>query len=281
VKEQKLVSEKIKKSLSRPLGVLLRQIFESQHIDFDSRLQTLSQKIEELNKFKPSPPEDSSLEKDSKLKMLEEKLNRIEDLLNTRAAEIFDLKEQVQMIDFPKEDTGNLQGFSELTVLKEDLKKQKKILDDKKFANDGTRLELLKIKKEKSSKVPRNKKELEVEVQGFRDKNKTLEKMIERFQVIQNGNSDRTRMTVTSFEGLQESLRSLKDEQRIINVLKPRDLVNISKNVFASYRTLKDMQEKMVSRVNGTLEKIKGVPGMLPKIVEIQEEIEKNYAKNI
>ena len=279
IKEQKLVSEKIKKTLNRPLGALLSSIFEGPHPDITQRLKSIEQKIDQFNNIKPNlnPESEPSAEKEAKLKMLEEKLNRIEDLLNTRAAEIYDLKEQVQILEIPKEDTSNL---SELIALKDELKKQKKILDDKKFVNDGARLDVLKIKKEKPARIQRSRKELDNEISSIKEKNKYLEKMIERLEILQKGINDRTRLTVNSFEGLQESVKGMQDEQRMMSVLKSGDLVKISKNVFSSYRSLKDMQEKMITKVNVTLEKLKSVPGLIPKIVEIQEEIQKQNAHN-
>lgn len=282
-KEQKLVSEKIKKSLSKPITTLLSQIFNTPHNDINARLSTLEQNIAGLTSsfssipLPISPKSEKISENDPKLKMLEEKLNRIEDLLNTRAAEIYDLKEQVSLLDPPKNE--NL-PISDLQVFKEELKKQKKILDEKKFLNDGTRLDLLKMKKERPLKVQRNKKDVENELNAIKEKNKYVEKMVERLEILQKGICDRTRLTVSSLENLQDSVNGVKEEQRMLSVLEPQDLVKITKNVFSSYRTLKEMQERTVTKVNSTLEKLKNLPSLVPKIVEIQEEIEKNCFKN-
>ena len=282
-KEQKLVSEKIKKTLSRPINTLLSQIFESPHCDLGARVVGLEESVLRLSSsllsipLPISPISEKTSENDPKLKMLEEKLNRIEDLLNTRAAEIYDLKEQVSLLDPPK-----IENFpiSDLQVFKEELKKQKKILDDKKFLNDGSRLDLVKMKKERPLKVQRGKKDVENELNGIKEKNKYVEKMVERLEILQKGISDRTRLTVSSLENLQDSVKGVREEQRTLSLLGPKDLVNISKNVFSSYRTLKEMQEKTVTKVNSALEKLKNLPNLVPKIVEIQEEIEKNCLKN-
>lgn len=282
-KEQKLVSEKIKKSLSKPITSLLSQIFNTPHIDLQSRLSSLEKNFNSLSSSLmplPKPAEsnpDNCLENDPRLKMLEEKLNRIEDLLNTRAAEIYDLKEQVSLLDPPKEESFQI---SDLAGFKDELRKQKKILDEKKFLNDGVRLDLMKLKKDRPLKVQRSKKDAENDLNGIKEKNKYVEKMVERLEILQKGISDRTRLTVSSLENLQDSVKGVRVEQKNLSVLGGADLIKISKNVFGSYRTLKEMQEQTLTRVHSTLEKLKNLPNLIPKIVEIQDEIEKNCVKN-
>ena len=105
-----------------------------------------------------------SLEVDSKIKFLDERLNRVEDVLNTRAAEIYDLKEQVQMLEIPKED-GLPAG--DLNVYKEEIKKQKKTLDEKKWINDQMKLDIIKLKKEVPNKIQKIKKITEEDINSL------------------------------------------------------------------------------------------------------------------
>ena len=136
-REQLLVAEKIKKTLGKPISSLLFKIFENPHADFSSRLRSLETNIDNLSEISKELPQISkkilniapNSEIERKTKFLEEKLNRLEDLLNTRAAEIYDLKEQVQELEIPKDDGVPI---GDLTVYKEEIKKQFKILDDKK-----------------------------------------------------------------------------------------------------------------------------------------------------
>ncbi|OMJ91061.1 hypothetical protein SteCoe_6417 [Stentor coeruleus] len=284
IKEQSLVAQKIGRSLSKPIGNLLNKIFFPSHIDFTSRLNTLEKNIEDLQHISEDLPifakkisnVEQNIDTERKLKFLEEKLNRIEDVLNTRAAEIYDLKEQVQMLEIPK-DNGVPVG--DLSVYKEELKRQRKYLDEKKGANDQMRLDIIKLKKDRSARVQKVKKDIDDEVQNVKSKNKYLEKMIERLEILQKGINDRTRLSITSIENLQDSVKILQQEQRTISNLPPADLIMISKTVFSSYRSMKEMQENCIVSINNCLEKLKVFPTLLPQIKEIQEEIAKNTGK--
>jgi hypothetical protein len=280
-REQRLVAEKIKKTLSSPLNLLLSKIFGTKHEDITQRLSSLENSISNLHEISKELPHVASkisnvapkLETDRRIKLLEEKLNRIEDVLNTRAAEIYDLKEQVQGLEIPKDDGVPI---GDLTVYKEEIRKQLKTLEDRKWTNDQMKLDIIKFKKEKPVGLQKIKKEIDEDVSVIRKKNINFQKQIERLEILQKGISERTRLGLTTLDNLKEGIQIIQQEQRSIELLSPDDLIRITKNVFSSYSTMKKMKEITKNSTKNTLDKLSKIPALMPHIIEINQEIDRN-----
>lgn len=281
-REQLLVAEKIRKSLTRPISSIFYSLFDSQHPDLSSRLSSLEANIENLNQISAGLPQVAkkisaiapNLEITNKVKMLEEKLNRIEDLLNIRAAEIYDLTEQVQGLEIPKDDGVPI---GDLTVYKDEIKKQFKGLDDKKWANDQMKLDIIKLKKDKPAWVVKLKREADDDAAVLRGKNKDIAKQLERLEKLQLGISERSRLELNNLDTLHGSISVVQQEQRSLTCVTPQDLIRITTSVFSSYKTMKNIQEKSKSSLHNNLETFKQIPALLPHIQSLQEDLKKNY----
>ena len=277
-REQLLVAEKIRKSLSKPMSTLLLQIFECNHPDLSHRLSSLESSIENLTQISAGLPQVAlkissiapNLEITRKIKMMEEKLNRVEDLLNTRAAEIYDLRERVQGLEIPRDDGAPI---GDLTVYKEEIRKQSKTLDDKKWANDQMKLDIVKLKKDKPAWVVKLKKEVDEDAYTIKGKNKEIEKQVERLEKIQQGISERSRLEISSLDTLHENISLVQSEQRSLECVTPQDLIRITTSVFSSYRTMKNIQEKSKKSLRNNLETLKKVPQLIPHIQDLETEI--------
>ena len=137
------------------------------------------------------------------------------------------------------------------------------------------KLDVIKLKKEKSSRVSKQKKEVE-EIGSIRKKNLGIEKQLERLEILQKGINERIRLSNTNIDTVTQKLDLITQDQLSEEYVTPSDLISISKNVFSSYKTMKSLQTKTKVSVNSCLDKLKQFSVLLPQIEEIRKEIERN-----
>ena len=138
------------------------------------------------------------------------------------------------------------------------------------------KLDVIKLKKEKSSRVSKQKKEVEEEIGSIRKKNLGIEKQLERLEILQKGINERIRLSNTNIDTVTQKLDLITQDQLSEEYVTPSDLISISKNVFSSYKTMKSLQTKTKVSVNSCLDKLKQFSVLLPQIEEIRTEIERN-----
>ena len=138
------------------------------------------------------------------------------------------------------------------------------------------KLDVIKLKKEKSSRVSKQKKEVEEEIGSIRKKNLGIEKQLERLEILQKGINERIRLSNTNIDTVTQKLDLITQDQLSEEYVTPSDLISISKNVFSSYKTMKSLQTKTKVSVNSCLDKLKQFSVLLPQIEEIRKEIERN-----
>ena len=66
------------------------------------------------------------------------------------------------------------------------------------------------------------------------------------------------------------------DQQRLLDMLNIDQLIQISKDVFSSYRSMKNIKEKSINIVKKYIEKIKKIPKLAEMIKQIQDLVASN-----
>ena len=281
IREQLLVAENIKKTLKRPISSYILKIFENNHTKVLERINTLEsninnlqntyENISNLSKHPLEPSQDPGFL--AKLKTVEERLDKLEHILNTQAADIYELKEEVEILEIPY----NNNPISDLIVVyKEEITKNQKIINETKWENDQMKLDIFKCKKKQINWIQNLKKLMEGEVYSNKSRNKNIEIIIEKIEFQYKGIYDRNRLEINAIKGLKHEIYMIIDQQRLLDMLNIDQLIQISKDVFSSYRSMKNIKEKSINIVKKYIEKIKKIPKLAEMIKQIQDLVASN-----
>lgn len=222
--------------------------------------------------LKKSSQEQQSTHFQNKLKVLEQKLDRMEDSLNLRAAEVYDLKEQASEVV----DQTQQPEQPDLSEVKRELNSHSRKADECKWQNDSIKLEMFKLKHEKPPPDRKSlifKREIEEEHLAMHHKNKAMQRQLDHIYSIQETLLDKIRRSLTNIEPLQTKLETTQQDQNSTQLITPEELVNITHKVFSAYKVMKKSQENTKSFVAKQLDKAMELPELRQQASNFSREL--------
>lgn len=257
-KEQELMVEQILKKCKKPFVLMLIEIFERKHGNPAMRIQRIQEKIEleagkhweDREKFK------------KKIRELEFRTNLIGENLSTRAAEISEFKSQIQVLT---SQTQILSLSDDIDTYKAQTKSLKKTFDEKTWMNSQLSLDIIKFKKK--SKKPF------LPPTNFKKDYKSFYKILLNIRKRQSQIRNNLTQAKTALKSLRSNSKALIADCQLQPVLSPFELIQISADVFSTYKALKPLSESTHSTLADFLKKVLKIPFLCQLALDLQYDL--------